>query len=325
MQEALRDEREHGDAAVQERTMDGYRRFQLFKLAQESGLFAWLEEHGAAPVLRIVDAMQWPPHHGQLVLKALQEEGYLELTGHRLQIAWPSPKSAAAQLGEVQAAWKRLPGILAMRAPRAMADPDAIWHGMRNAGLERDQVAAAALAWSGIGNARRLLDLGGTEAEVAMALCAACPQLHAEVLIEHGRRAVVQRKLLDVGLEQRITLFERDIGSLDLQGNYDVVLAVHCFYAFPQAVLQTMENLAAHVRPGGFFVSLHSFEDGRGAAALGAARLLERRLAQSRAPLHYPDAYADRIVSAGFQLLRTEGCMVGEQGNWLHAAHRCAA
>jgi len=72
-------------------------------------------------------------------------------------------------------------------------------------------------------------------------------------------------------------------------------------------------------------VSLHGFEDGRSMAGLGAAQLLERRIAQSRAPLHYPDAYDDRIVSAGFRLLHTEGCMVGEQGNWLHVAQRCLA
>jgi hypothetical protein len=249
MQEALRDEtNDIGNTAMLERTMDGYRRFQLFKLAQQSGLFAWLEEHGAVPAHRIVDAMQWSPCHGQLVLKVLQEEGYLELIGNRLHSTWQSARGIAARLSEAQAAWERLPTLLAIKEPRAAADPDAIWQGTRNAALERDQVAGAVLTWPGVGDARRLLDLGGTEAEVAVALCAACPQLHAEVLIEHGRRAAVQRKLLDVGLEQRITLFERDIASLDLQGNYDVVLAVHCFYAFPQAVLQTMENLAAHLR-----------------------------------------------------------------------------
>jgi SAM-dependent methyltransferase len=326
MQETLHDgTKDDTNTAMLERTMDGFRRFQLFKLANESGLFAWLEERGAVSAHRIIDAMHWSPHHGQLLLKALQEEGYLELAGNRLQSVWPSARGATAQLMAAQAAWERLPAMLALQQPRAAADPEAIWQGTRNAELEREQVASAVLSWAGIGDARRLLDLGGTEAEVAMALCAAYPQLHAEVLIEHGRRAAVQRKLLDVGLEQRITLFERDMTSLDLQGNYDIVLAVHCFYAFPQAVLQTMENLAAHLRPGGFLVSLHSFEDGRSTAGLGAAQLLERCMAQSRAPLHYPDAYADRISSAGFRLLRTEGCMVGEQGSWLHVAQRCAA
>jgi hypothetical protein len=55
---------------------------------------------------------------------------------------------------------------------------------------------------------------------------------------------------------------------------------------------------------------------------LGAARLLERRNLQARALLRYPDAYVDRIGSAAFQLLLTEGCVDGEQGCWLHVAKR---
>ena len=314
-------------AEMLERTMDGYRRFQLFKLAQESGLFAWLEEQGAASMHRVIDAMQWSPQYGQALLTALQEEGYIEPAGNRVRAALPSVRHASVRLADMQAAWERLPAMLpaAGTARSASADRNAVWRGTRNASLERDQAAAAVLAWPDIGQARRLLDLGGTGGEVALVLCAACPQLHAEVLVERSARAALQRKLLDAGLEQRIALFERDLDSLDLQGSYDIALALHCFYPFPQAVLQTMETVSAHLRPGGLFVSQHSFEDGRSMAGMGAAERLERRILQSRAPLHYPDAYADRISSAGLQLLRTESATQGDFGNWLHLAQRTAA
>jgi len=314
---------ESADAEMLEQTMDGYRRFQVFKLAQEVGLFGWLLEHGAASMHRIVDAMQWSPYYGQALLRSLQEEGYLVAVGNRLHTTLPSALQAGAHLAQAESAWERLPAMLskAGAARHASTDPDAIWRGTRNADIERDQLASAVLAWPGLEQSRRLLDLGGTEAEAAMALCMACPQLHAEVLVERDRRAAVQRKLLDTALEQRIVLFEHDLDTLDLQGSYDIVLAAHCFYTVPQAVLQVMETVAAHLRAGGLFVSQHSFEDGAGTAGLGAARLLERRIIQSRAPLHYPGAYADRISSAGLRLLRAEAGIEGE-GSWLHVAER---
>ncbi len=325
MQETLRSAvSENANAEILEQTMDGYRRFQVFKVAQESGLFGWLEEHGAASIRRIIDAMQWSPYYGQALLRSLQEEGYLVPVGNRLRTAIPSALFAGAHLAQAESAWERLPAMLskAGAARHASADPDAVWRATRNAIIERDQLANAVQAWSGLEQSRRLLDLGGTEAESAMALCLACPQLRAEVLVERDRRAAVQRKLLNTALEQRIVLFEHDLDSLDLQGSYDIVLAAHCFYTLPQAVLQVMEMVAAHLRPGGLFVSQHSFEDGAGAADLGAARLLERRMVQARAPLHYPDAYADRISSAGLRLLRAEAGTEGD-GSWLHMAERC--
>lgn len=320
------------EAELLEQAMDGYRRFQLLKTAVDSGLFSWLREHGAASSHRIVDAMRWSGHFGQAVLHAMVEEGWLGAAGNRLQcsLSAEAMQQASHRFAELQTAWERLPALLpaASTAPRAVADRNAAWRGSRNAALEREQVQAAVQSWAGLPAARRLLDLGGTEGQAAMALCATNPQLHAEVLVERGRRAAVQARLIDARLEQRITLSEHEIGMLDLQGTYDVVLALHCFYPLPQAVLQTMETVAFHMQAGGLFVSQHWFEDGRGVAGQGAARLIERRILQSRAPLHYPDAYADRISSAGLHVLRVEGGVAGineEYATWLHVAERAGA
>ncbi len=303
-----------------EQALDGYRRFQLLKTAHASGLFSWLDENGPASAHRIVDAMHWSPRHGQLFLDALLEEDFLEQKGNRLQLAIP-PIVQRRQLQELEQGWENFPALLSGSDAGYKNDSELhrLWSGGE---FESAQVISALRARPQERLAGRLIDLGGTDGAICMAICHAFPDMHCDLLVEPERRASLQSAIAQAGHSQRINLLNGNLVECEWLGTYDVVLAAHCFYGQAQAILQVMESIAAHLRGGGLFVSLHGFEEGQQAADANSMVQLERLISGTRLPLHYPLAYADRISSAGMQMLDCHSWPEGEYATCLHVAQR---
>jgi amino acid adenylation domain-containing protein len=110
--------------------------------------------------------------------------------------------------------------------------------------------------------ARRLLDVGGGHARYATALCAAHPDLRADVVDLPGTLTAGRALAEARGLGDRVTFRETDWLSGDLGTGYDVVLlfnALHCLP--PDRAGELVGRVAGALRPGGTVLILEETTD----------------------------------------------------------------
>ena len=103
-----------------------------------------------------------------------------------------------------------------------------------------------------IGDARRMLDLGGGFGQYSVALCTLHPGLHATVLDVPEVVEVARRELTGSGFEDRIDFLGGDYHSTEVGGGYDLVLLANILHQEPAPQAAALVRRAAEaLGPGG--------------------------------------------------------------------------
>ena len=101
----------------------------------------------------------------------------------------------------------------------------------------------------------KMLDLGGGAASYSIALCAANPQLRADVVDQVEPLEVAQPLVQAAGLEDRITLVPGDFNTVDLAPDYDVVLISGVVLIKSEADCRAVFRRAlSALKPGGLVI-----------------------------------------------------------------------
>ena len=102
---------------------------------------------------------------------------------------------------------------------------------------------------------RKMLDLGGGAASYSLALCAANPALHADVVDQVEPLAVARPLVEAAGLQDRITLVPGDFNTVELASDYDVVLISGVVLIKSEAGCRAVFRRAlAALQPGGLVI-----------------------------------------------------------------------
>ena len=102
---------------------------------------------------------------------------------------------------------------------------------------------------------RKMLDLGGGAASYSIALCAANPQLRADVVDQEEPLAIASPLVDAAGLQDRITLVPGDFNTVQLAADYDVVLVSGVVLIKSQADCRAVFRRAlGALRPGGLLI-----------------------------------------------------------------------
>jgi hypothetical protein len=316
-----------------EQTIDGYRRFHILKAAIDLELFSWLMEFGPASPYHIAESMGLNERYIGPFLQALVDDGFLDQRGTKLALTEAAarlfapgspvkPPQLLARLSGPSSNWGRLPALMQSRGEQIhRGDDDShdepIYPG------DYYHAERAVRDWPQFALSRRLLDLGGTQGALSIALCKALPSLQATILVAPGESESVRRQVADAGIAEQIQIVEGDLFSVEPGGNYDIVLAVHCLYAFPKRILVAMETIAASVRQHGLLVTQHWFEEGQEPQMQNCVRELDQGIRRLRRPLRHPEAFAERVTSAGFRWLLEPNLHGNKDGVQLRLAQRC--
>lgn len=189
---------------------------------------------------------------------------------------------------DIVALWDRLPAVVreGRQVTRMPYEEDASKPEMA-AQLERHYLGLAALGLAlgreivarvhVTGNARRLLDVGGSHAAYSVLFCRKYPQLEALVVdlqvgIEVGKRISAQ-----AGLAERIHFFCADIVRDDFvdvlpdSGGYDIALYFHIAHLLPPEInAALLGKVAQTLRPGGLLVFVDQVTDSTYASRLAS-------------------------------------------------------
>ncbi|VFM95093.1 MAG: Ubiquinone/menaquinone biosynthesis C-methylase UbiE [Candidatus Kentron sp. G] len=137
---------------------------------------------------------------------------------------------------------------------------------------------------------RTLLDLGGGTGSYSIAICQAYPNIRADIVDQTEPLQIARQLVKDADLEQRITLIEADMHTVQLSEQYDAVLMSGIFVLQSEAenrhILRRTFDL---LRPGGIII----IQD-----------YLRLEYGQER---HYLDTMMDLYIQL---------CFVPKAGNW---------
>lgn len=150
---------------------------------------------------------------------------------------------------------------------RAEPDPAVIQRGWAQAArlqIAQEQQAVTAdvacellAAQSEFWQARRLLDLGGGPGVVAMALAQQQPDLQA-VVFEYAEAAqVAQQRIVEAGLDARVSTIAGDLLVDDFGSEYDVIWCSSVLHFVPD-IPAVVQRLYQALRPGGVVVCCHA-------------------------------------------------------------------
>lgn len=105
--------------------------------------------------------------------------------------------------------------------------------------------------------AQRLLDLGGGPGLVAIALAQQQHDLHAVVFEYEAAAAVAQQRILDAGLETRLSTMAGDLLVDDFGSGYDLIWCSSVLHFVPD-IPALLARLYRALRPGGVLVCCHA-------------------------------------------------------------------
>jgi precorrin-6B methylase 2 len=102
---------------------------------------------------------------------------------------------------------------------------------------------------------RRMLDLGGGAASYSIALCAANPELRADVVDQAEPLAIARPLVEAAGLQDRITLVPGDFNTVELATDYDVALISGVVLIKSEAACRAVFRRAlGALKPGGLVI-----------------------------------------------------------------------
>ena len=178
-------------------------------------------------------------------------------------------------------------------------------------------IAADAPVLVGTQGVRRMLDVGGGPATFAIAFAQANSELQAQVLDLGPVLPIAQRHIREAGLEDRVTVREGDLRSVDLGQGYDLVLVSAICHMLDEAENQNLLNRCANaLRPGGRVAIREFILDPDRAGPPHAALFALNMLVNTARGNTYTEAeYRSWLEEAGFsQITRPE-----PTGDWIIA------
>ncbi|MDX9715107.1 MAG: class I SAM-dependent methyltransferase [Dissulfurispiraceae bacterium] len=307
--------------------LEGYQRYQALLSALDLGLFEFLDKKKSGNRNEIAEGIGINGALSRDFLDLLVEDGFLYKDGEeyrntRIAADFLLPSSMFYQ-GDVvrnlakSSSWSDLSASLVRKELLQGAggihkgpSPSFI-SGLGQKALrgELQGVVKAISGWRGFKNARRILDVGGGHGLYTIALCQANPDLHGVVLDKAGVVETTRRYISDYGLEDRITVEEKDICCDSIDSGYDIVLISHLLYKFRKNLAAIFETVHASLKPGGLFVSNHWFCAPGCAAVESGVQALSKSLQSFGHPLCHEEKFDQLFVEKGFEIVTTTSAM----------------
>lgn len=299
-----------------DRVVDGYKTYQVLKVAIELGLFEWLDEHGPSPREEIGNALSINGMFTRSFFQTLDELGYLsgegDYFGNTESATRLLVRKSPAYQGDwilnasgVNGQWDRLQDTLTETAPKNTGFYDGPSPEFLRALAERSlrgevqEVTKILTGWERFSSAKKLLDLGGGHGLYAIAACQKNPGLHAVIFDKPHVVGLTREFIQHYGMEDRISVMAGDIVTDDPGSGYDIVMISHLLYKFRADLPPIFSKVASSMKPSGLFVSNHWFCGpvcGEGSSGISE---LDRSIHSYGHPLCHPEQFASAMFANG--------------------------
>jgi (2Fe-2S) ferredoxin/SAM-dependent methyltransferase len=314
----------------------GFRQSRVILTALELDLFTAIGDGGTAS--EIAARIHTDPRATEMLLHALAS---LQLVAkrdgvfHNAPVAARfftagSPDNARPGLLHTAGLWKSWSTLTeCVKTGTSAVDPEIAgrqgeWTQAFIAAMHRNAAQRAAPLVDAVGaqSVRRVLDVGGGSAAYSIALAAANPELHADILDLATVAPIAQRHIAEAGVADRVHTRVGDLRTDHLGEGYDLVLLCNVCH-----MLDEKENARLIARcydalaPGGRLVIQEFILDPDKCGPQSAALFSLNMLVGTRAGASYSEAeYAAWMGAAGFPAIRRvrmpgpAGLMIGTRG-----------
>ncbi|MEU9337111.1 methyltransferase [Streptomyces sp. NPDC048290] len=167
------------------------------------------------------------------------------------------------------------------------------------------------ITYGDFSGSRRVLDIGGGDATMAIALASAHPQLEVTVLEIPGVVDLARKQVDEAGLSDRVRVVEGDIFGDSYPEGHDTVMFVHQLQIWPKESIRTLLGLAhAALPPGGRALILNSMsEDDLDGPLMAALASPFFAAVAGEGGMIYPwEKYEEALRAVGFSDVRRTRC-----------------
>ncbi|MFT2019956.1 methyltransferase [Streptomyces sp. 796.1] len=313
--------------------LDGFRRTKVLTTAVRLHLFDLLAERGPLRADEVAAALDLRERPATLLLTACAA---LDLLAGNADEGYRNSPAAQAFLVSTGAAYlggyidlveeQHYPGwgelLTSVRDDRpatwdaagqeeAFADQDGagqgpggrielFWKAMASASAA---IAGAVAASYDFAPHRRLLDVGGGPSDLSVRLCRQVPGLHATVYDLPQVVALTERRMVDLGLADRVRTVGGDLlGDAPLPGGHDLVVLSNVLHMWDRETNEAvLRKCHAALDQGGTLVIAEAFVDDDGSGPRGAALMSLHMLVNTAGGRNYSRAaYEAMLTRAGF-------------------------
>ncbi len=281
------------------RMLLGHAAFQHLRAGAELGLFELLEQRPGltreqisddlrlqdraldilllgVSALRLVDRQADKYYNNQTISRLFTEGRWdvvTALIGFEAYINYPGladfPESVRTN---TNVGLRRVPGEGPTLYHRLTGDPELSKVFYRYMGTWSHMAAGYLISSVDFGSLKRVLDVGGGDATIAVAVAQAFPHLHITVLELPGVVPLAQQRVDEAGLSDRIQVIATDMFAEPFPAGHDAALFVHQMQIWPldqdTALLRRAHEA---LPPGGVAVIMNSMSNDTGDGPLMAA------------------------------------------------------
>lgn len=241
--------------------------------------------------------------HWELVKAVVAFEAHITYAG---LADFPESLRANANVG-----LRRYPGEGATVYHRISGDPELLRVFYHFMGAWSRTASKHLIDHGGLGSARRILDVGGGDATIAVAVASAHPQTEVTVLEIPAVAGLARKRVDEAGLSDRIRVVEGDIFGAPYPEGHDTVMFVHQLQIWPRERIRDLLDLAHAALPGdGRALILNSMSedelDGPLMAALASPFFAA---VAGEGGMIYPwQTYEEALRATGFSAVRRIPC-----------------
>jgi ubiquinone/menaquinone biosynthesis C-methylase UbiE len=316
----------------------GHNAFQFTRAGVELGLFDLLERNPGTPRERIGTELGLAERSLDILLLGVTslrlvertEEGYSNaksvsdlftgghwelvkaVIGFEAYVTYPGLVDFTESLrANSNVGLRRYPGDGATVYHRLSQDPELLKVFYHFMGTWSAVAGKHLIKYGDFSSSRRILDVGGGDATMAIAVASAHPEAEVTVLEIPKVVDLARKRVEEAGLSDRVKVVEGDIFAGDYPEGHDTVMFVHQLQIWPQDRIRVLLGHAHAVLPeGGRVMILNSMSednyDGPLMAALASPFFAA--VAGEGGMLYSWEAYEKSLKEVGFDQVRRTRC-----------------
>ncbi len=300
--------------------VEKFKAHQCMMAALESGLFDFLYEKGESTRQEIIEEIKLQGMFSKSFLGALVNLGFIRLNNEKysnteISNTFLSQKSKCYQGNWLKlntgskSKWNNLTETIINNDLLFRDDSHSKYYEIkgfeeRSVRGELKPIVSSVTNWDEFEKAKKILEIGVEKGLYSVALCQINPQIKATVLSDSVNLESIKIYIEKNNLQNQIQVLDKEIESVELDSDYDIVLVSHFLYKYRRELESIFNNINSRVRKNGLVVFNHWF-CGPGCQSTENIREIDKSLFSGGHPLCHFETFPDKLRKNKFDVINT--------------------
>lgn len=303
-----------------DKLVEKFKAHQCMMAALESGLFDFLYEKGESTREEIIASIKLKGMFSKSFLGALVNLGFIKLNKEKYSNTEIANTFLSQASKSYQGNWLKLNTGSKSKwnnLTETIIDNELLFQDEslseyyeikgfeeRSARGELKPIVSSITSWNEFEKAKKVLEIGDEKGLYSVALCQINPQIKATVLSDSKHLESIKKYIEKNNLQNQIQVLDKEIESVELASDYDIVLVSHFLYRYRKDLESMFNNIHNRARKNGLVVFNHWF-CGPGCQSTENIQEIDKSLFSGGHPLCHFETFPDKLRKNNFDVMKT--------------------